>query len=164
MLPQPETKSDGELDSDSYPGEPDNDNNHVYGHVASTAEARIAAELVQRYYAAAAAGDGPAACSLIYSVFAESIPEDYDQLSGTPAGAANSCAVVMSNFFEHRRRELRAAQATLKVAAVRVRGHHASVLLSFGGNAPKYYLGLHWERGTWKIGGLLATEQPIYVE
>jgi hypothetical protein len=160
MLPQPELKSDAELDSDSYPGEPDNDNNHVFGHAASAADARAATALVKRYYAAAAVGDGAAACPLIHSVMAESIPEDYGQSSGSPFMRGKTCAVVMSKLFKHLHKQLSADNATLKVAAVRIRGNDASVLLSFGGMKPKYYLELHREGGAWKIDGLLAVALP----
>ncbi len=163
-LPHLEVKVDAELDSDSYPGEPDNDRNHVFGHAADVANGRAATLLVKRYYAAAAEGNGARACSLDYAVFAESIPEAYGPLSGTPSTSARTCAVVMSNLFRHMHRQLRADNATLRVAAVRVLGNQASVLLSFGGEKPKFYLQLHRERSAWKIDGLLATEQPIYVE
>jgi hypothetical protein len=163
-LPQPELKIDAELDSDSYPGEPDNDNNHVFGHVANAADARAATALVKRYYAAAAAGNGAVACSLIYSVMAESIPEDYGRLSGTPSPSGKSCGLVVSNLFKHLHKQLSVDNATLKVAAVRVRGSKASVFLSLGGMKPKDYLELHRERGAWKVDRLLGTEQPMYVE
>jgi hypothetical protein len=160
-LPQPELKTDAELDSDSYPGEPDNDNNHVFGHAASAADARAATALVKRYYAAAAAGNGAAACRLLYSPMAESIPEAYGPLAGT---SAKSCPAIMSSLFRHQHKQLSVDSATLKVAAVRIRGNQASVLMAFETMKPKDYLELHRERGHWKIDRLLATEQPIYVE
>lgn len=163
-LPQPELKVDAELDSDSYPGEPDNDNNHVFGHPASPADMRAATALVKHYYTAAAAGDGGAACALMYSPLAEEVPEAYGGLLSSSSPRGKTCAVVMSGLFKHLFKGLRADSATLKVAAVRVRGNHASVLLGFNGRRPADYLGLHRERGAWKVERLIGTEQSIYVE
>jgi hypothetical protein len=162
-LPQPELKIDAELDSDSYPGEPDNDNNHVFGHAADGATTRSVTKLVKRYYAAAAASDGAAACVLIYSPTAESIPEAYGGAPGS-AAADESCGRVMSRLFEQFHGRLRIDSARLKVAAVRIMGSKGSVLLSFGERKPRHYLLLHRERGAWKVDALFANEQPIYVE
>jgi hypothetical protein len=163
-LPQPELKVDAELDSDSYPGEADDDNNHVFGHAASDADAFAAMTLVKRYYAAAATGDGARACTLMYSILAESVPEDYGQAAGTQAAHAEGCAAVMSKLFERLHKQLRSDRATLKVGTVRIRRREASVLLHFGGKRQAYYLALHQERGAWKVNRLIATEEAIYVE
>jgi hypothetical protein len=162
-LPQPELKEDGELDSDSYPGTPDNDNNHVFGHAAGAAEARAVSAVVERYYAAAARGDGALACSLMYSTFAEAIAEDY---GGAPGGSTNGggCAAAASSLFKRRHTELGADSATLRMAAVRIRHREGSALMSFHGGRPRYYLSLHLERGAWKVLRLIASEQAIYVE
>ena len=162
-LPQPETKPDGEMDSDSYPGEPDNDNNHVFGHPASTAERRAATALVKRYYAATAARDGALACSLMYSSFAEAVSEDYGPPSATSSSSTRICATTVTALFARSHEQLRHQAATLTVAAVRVRRRVASVRIGFGGR-PKFYMLLHLERGTWKIDRLLAGEDAIYVE
>lgn len=163
-LPRPELKIDAELDSDSYPGEADNDNNHVYGHAANTTQTRVVTALVKHYYRAAAARDGARACSMIYSVLAESVPEDLGGPSGGSSPHGVTCAAVMSRLFEHNHARLVVDNATLRVTAVRIRGNHGSVLMSFGARRSTFYMGLHRERGLWKIDRLLASEQPIYVE
>jgi hypothetical protein len=163
-LPRPAFKADADLDSDSYPGEADDDNNHVFGHPASAADRRAIAALVERYYAAAAAGDGAAACSLLYSFFAESVAEDYGQAVGGSSTPGATCAAVISKLFAQRRRLLKADSATLKVAAVRIRGKRGSVLLSFDGQPPRHYLQVHTELGAWKVEAMLDNERAIYVE
>jgi len=163
-LPQPELKTDGEMDSDSYWGEPDNDNSRVFGHAANAVDAREMTTLVRRYYADAAAANGDAACRLIYSIFAEAIPEDYGRAPGPPSLRGDTCGAVMSKLFKQTQSRLRLDSATLEVTAVRVDGNLGSVLMSFDGQPAKHYLETHRERGGWKIHSLLDREQPVLIE
>lgn len=160
-LPRIELKGDADLDSDTYPGEADDDSNHVFGRVAGAADSSAAAALVARYYAAAAAMDGGVACGLMYSVMAESIAAEYGGGSGPSYMRGGSCAAVMKKLFEHLHSQL---GATLRVAAVRVRGNLASTRLSFGRGRVADYLELRRERGKWRVDSLIGSEQPIYVE
>jgi hypothetical protein len=162
-LPLPERQPDSEYDSDSYQGEPDNDNNHVFGHPAAAAEVSEITALVKRYYAAAAASDGAAGCSLLYSTFAEGVAEDYGQLAGLSQAQGATCAEVMSKLFERRHRQLSADNATLKVVAVRVLGKRGSVMLDFGGTHGRY-LEVHGELGRWKVDSLFDSSAAIFVE
>ena len=163
-LPQPETQSDADLDSDTYPGEPDNDKNHVFGHVADASDRQAALALVERYFAAAAAGDGAAACGLMYSSLSESMAEDYGAVAGSPYMRGTTCPAVMSGLLKHFRARLATERATLKVAQVRVRGNFTSVRMGFAGAPAKFYLELRKERGTWRLDRMIPTEQSIYVE
>jgi hypothetical protein len=165
-LPQPELIIDSDQDSDSYgySNEPDPDTSRVFGHAANAADARAMTALVKRYYAAAAASDGAAACPLVYSILAEAIPEDYGQSSARTPLRGKTCAVVISKLFKHFHKRLKSDSATLKVAAVRVLGNRGSVLLGFDGQLPKHYLETHRERGAWKIDRLLDNEQPVIIE
>ncbi len=163
-LPQPETQNDPDLDSDTYPGEPDNDENHVFGHVANAADRRAAMALLRRYFEAAKTGDGAAACRLMYSSMSESMVEDYGSLGGSPYMRASTCAGVMSGLFKHLHARLAAEAATFAVAEVRVRRRYASVRMGFGGGLARFYLELQRERGRWRLDRILPTEQAIYVE
>lgn len=162
-LPRIVFKSDADMDSDSYGTEPD-DESEPFGHPASAADARAIAALVRRYYAAAVRDNGAAACRLLYSSLAESVPEDYGQSSG-PAGLhGKTCAVVLSKLFAQTRERLRADSVTLRVVAVRVDLKRGSARLSFGMGKPSQYMLLHRERGAWKTSTLLAVGRPVGVE
>lgn len=163
-LPQPETRNDPDLDSDTYPGEPDNDNNHVFGHVADTTDRQAAVELLGRYFAAATTDNGAAACGLMYSSMSEAMAEDYGSLAGSPYMRGSTCAAVMSGLFKHLHARLINERATLKVAEVRVRGKYASVRMGFGAAPAKFYIELQSERGRWRLDRIIPTEQAIYVE
>ncbi len=163
-LPQPETQDDPDLDSDTYPGEPDNDNNHVFGHVAGVADRQAAVTLVGRYFAAATARDGAAACRLMYIPMSESVAEDYGALAGSPYMRGTTCAAVMSGLFRHLHARLVAERATLKLAEIRVRGNETSVRMGFGAAPAKFYLELRRERGVWRLARIVPDEQAIYIE
>jgi hypothetical protein len=162
-LPQIEFKSDPDLDSDSYGNEPDSENK-LFGHPASAADVRAVTRLVKRYYAAAAAGDGAAACRLIYSVFAEAIREDYGRPPGPPSLRGKTCAAVMSKLLEQLHKRLNLDSATLRVGAVRVELNSGSVRLGFGGAKPDRYVLVHRERGAWKMDLLFDIGRPVGVE
>lgn len=163
-MPQPELKADAELDSDSYPGEADNDNNHVFGPRASVRDTQATTTLVRRYYAAAAAEDGALACRLMYSPIAESIAEDYGPAPGSGGATGETCAAAAARLFAQRHSQLETKRAALKVVAVRVRGRELAVTLRFGASRQLGYLELHRERGAWKVDDLLDSEQALYVE
>jgi hypothetical protein len=136
----------------------DQDDNAVlyFGHATSAAEARAIMALVKRYYAAAVASDGATACSLIYSIVAESVPEGYGQL---PALRGKTCAVVVSKLFKKHHRELVAEVAGLEVTHVRVEGDRGLALLRFR-TMPERRVLVHREHGVWKMGVLLDIGVP----
>jgi hypothetical protein len=127
-----------------------------FGHAASAAEERAVAALVKRYYAAGAAGDGATACSLIDSLLAESVVEEYAQ---SPALRGKTCAEVLSKLFRRRHRELAGDIATLKPTVVRVSGDRGLALVRFGATRERRLL-LRRERGAWKMDVLLDVGVP----
>jgi hypothetical protein len=144
--------SDGPNDNPSKPEEDDNGTRY-FGREADAAETLAVAGLVKRYYAAGAAGDGATACSLIYSVIARSVPEEYGRPPGPPALRGNTCAAVMSKLFKQRHGLLLADLAKLSVADLRVGGERAVALLSFGRGRERY-IPVRRERRVWKIDEL----------
>jgi hypothetical protein len=144
----PPRATDRDGDSDN------NDDDYAYGEAASPADRRVVTEIVRRYYAAAAAGDGAKGCSLIFSLLAEEIPELYGESSGPPELRGKSCAVVMSKVFKQQRQKLVTDAATLKVTSVRVKRNHALAMLSFR-SMPQRDILVHREYRTWKIDELL---------
>lgn len=128
----------------------------AWGHAADAGEADAVTTLVKRYYAALVAGDGSRACSMLYSTFAESVPEDYGQPPGPPALRGKSCVAVaakMSRQFDGR------LVKRFEVTATRVNGGRALVVL--GSNTlPASYISLRREHGVWKIAGLIARTLP----
>jgi hypothetical protein len=152
---------DGDYDN-SGNGTYDKDDSVVlrYGHAAGASDRQAVAAVVKRYYAAAAAGDGAKGCSLIYSIFAETIPEDYGRPpAGPPALRGKTCAAVMSKVFKQSQPQLAADYATLKVTGVRLEGNRGWALLSFKAMPARSIL-VHSERGAWKIYALLDTGLP----
>lgn len=141
-------KNDRDGDSDN------NNDDYAYGHPASAADKRAVTALVKRYYTAAAAGNGARACSLIYSLFAEDIPEVYGEPPGPPALRGSTCATVMSKLFRQNHHQLMVDLAELKVTDVRVKRRHALALLGFKTTPPRD-IRVHRERGAWKIDEVL---------
>ncbi len=151
--------SDSDGDGDNPAKTPhDKDDGPVLAgsHAAGPADRRRIEQLVTGYYAAAAKGDGALLCSLLYSVTAGSIAQDYGKPPGPPALRGGSCAVVMSKLLALRARELAAKQASLRVVGVRVRGGRAVALLRFAG-MPERRLTLRREHGMWKVSELFDT-------
>jgi hypothetical protein len=141
----------GYFDADDY-------NTPNYPRVANMTDARAVRALVKRYVATAAANDGASACSLIYSLFAEEIPETYGlPPTGSPALHGTTCAVVMTKLFKLHHSQLAAEAATVEVVGVRVNGNRGLALLHFRG-IPARSIDVHRERGVWKINALLDTE------
>jgi hypothetical protein len=140
----------------------DEDDNVIlrYGHSASAADVQAVTAIVKRYYAAAAAGDGVKGCSLIYSLFAETIPEEYGRPPAGPPGLrGKTCAVIVSKLFKQNHRQLVADNTVLKVTGVRVEGNRGWAVLSLQMRSAHRIL-VHRERGAWKIDELLDSEMP----
>jgi hypothetical protein len=128
-----------------------------FGHPASAAGRQAVTAVVKRYQAVAAAADGAAACSLMYSRFAAVVPEDYGQAPG-PAylRGDTTCSAVMSALFKHSHGEL---TRTFDVSEVRVARNQGFALLG-SGTAPASYLDVRRERGIWKVDALTAVPLP----
>jgi hypothetical protein len=160
VLPKIVLKGDPDSDSDTYPGEPD-DEHELFGRPAHAGDARAVAALVRRYYAAASRGDGATACRLVYLPVAESLLEEYGPQLGL---SAPTCASVVAALFRRMHKRLSAENAALRTVAVRVRLNRGAVRLGFGRAEPPRYMLVHRERGAWKMEMPFDREQPIFVE
>lgn len=120
------------------------------GVPATAVEQGEIVSLVRRYYAAGAARDGAAVCSLLYSTTAEGLPLDYGRPPGPAQLRGSTCAVVMSKLLALRRAEFETKRTKLAIASVSVRGESAAVLMRFGG-MPERVLRLRRERGRWTV-------------
>jgi hypothetical protein len=127
----------------------------TYGEQASGPDRQAIVKLVQRYYAAAVADDGAAACPLIYSTLEKSIPEDYGQPPAPPTTRGKTCPVVMSKFFRHLPRQPVSGLASTKVTGVRIHGDHAFVQLSSKA-IPTGEISVQHEAQGWKIQTLIG--------
>jgi hypothetical protein len=122
----------------------------AWSHVVGGVDRRQMTAVLKRYYAAAAAEDGVEACALMYSLFAEEVPED----ESPAALRGQSCATVAASLFKQRHRELVADNATFRVTLVRVSGRRGLALLKFG-NRPERDIRMHREGHRWKVEELL---------
>jgi hypothetical protein len=156
------TKADADHDNDVGAPSDDTNNNSVldYGDAASTADEQAVTKLIKRYYAAAVAGNGSGACSMLISTLAEAVAEDYGHGSAGPRylSSGTTCPSVMKLLFEHSHTALLAAVPSLKVTRVRVMGHGGLAIISFG--AVERQAGVIREGHTWKVTALLDSEIP----
>jgi len=161
---------DDARDKDDLPGETQNysfDDYGVryYGKAAGMADTRRVVELVKRYYSAAVARNGGAACSLLSLRLARNlgdtntIPQNYDSPRRVAVLPGESCARVMSILFEQDHRRLDTALSTLQVTGVRVSGSHGLALLGFR-TTPERWIPVAHEGQTWKVDALLDHELP----
>jgi hypothetical protein len=153
----PNAQARGDDDKDDSHGSYDNDDNDVrrYGRPAAVMTRGTIVMLIQRYYAAAAGGDGPAACSMLFAGLAMSVPQDYGRPPGPPALRGRTCAVVMAKVFEQMHEQLVRERPALDVRSVRVAGSRALALLRFGAAGEERVVSLRREGSAWKMNGLL---------
>jgi hypothetical protein len=139
----------------------DKDDNDIlaYGQNATTSDTRAMAAVVRRYYAAAVKDDGAGGCSAIYSLVAESIPEDYGQPPGPPSLSGKTCAVVMTKMFKQNSRQFGPDPARSRIIAARVLGNRGYAVLG-AHTRPERYILMHREFGTWKVQSLVDSELP----
>ncbi|MGA9876285.1 MAG: hypothetical protein WBQ21_10790 [Solirubrobacteraceae bacterium] len=166
---------DGNGDSDSASvGGPDNDNDSptpqsydfpdeddkstfAYGRKPNGVLGNAIASTIKRYYAAASAEDGAAACSLLLPSFAGAVPEDYGQTGGPSYLRGNkTCQAVLSTLFRHLHAQLAEA---IKVVEVRVKGGTAQVVFS-SRSMPASHIFLLREGNSWKVSALLGQPLP----
>jgi len=129
----------------------------AYGHSPSAAVRRVLSRVVKRYYAAAAAGDGITACSMLISSLVRSAPADYGGRDGPPyLHGAKTCAAVLSALFAHFRGELAEA---VTVVEIRMSGRNAQVVLSSRKmRASRVFL--ERQGRSWKLPELLGQPLP----
>lgn len=131
-----------------------------HGRPASAGEQHEIEALVKRYYAAAASENGAKACEMLYSTYAESVPEDYGTSPPGPAYARGStCAAVLTHVFSHKHDEVASKLHVLHVARVRVLHRLGLAVLSFKGIPPSE-MGVAREGKRWKVETLLDVKLP----
>lgn len=137
--------------------DPDDRATMLYGHSPRPAERAAIASIVKRYYAAATAGEGAVACSLLPSGLARSVPEDYGQSSGPSyLRGGKTCPAVMSMLFEHFHTELAEAPEILDV---RVERANAQVVLASRTMRASSFQ-LNRGTGSWKAQEMLGQPLP----
>jgi hypothetical protein len=178
--PDPDKDSDGakpDEDDSGKPPPPDKDNDAdsngktlydsddssivAYGHAANASDKRAIAALAKLYYAAAAAEQGARACAMLYSPYAESVPETYGR-SG-PAGSyarGATCAVVMTGVFKRFHEQIAERLPKLQVSRVRVKERQGVAVLRFGSLSKERELHMTLEGHTWRVVGLIDNELP----
>lgn len=153
-----ETKADADKDNDLGTAQDDPNNNSVldFGHAANASNTRLITTLIKRYYAAAYAEDGAKACSMIYSLTAESVPEDFGQSPPGPQYMqGKTCSAVLTLLFKHFHPQIALELPKLKVARVRLLEHHGMAVLSFGA-MPELAIYIVREGHTWRLVDLLG--------
>lgn len=157
---------DDDVDDIEHPQkDPDDRPLRQFGHAATTAEDRTIEVLVKRYYTAAAAGNGPAACSMIYSGFtrglgiAKAIPSGYTPAPGSTVLSEKSCGQVAALLFKLDHQQLAEDMSGMRVAEFRVSSNSGLLLLGFK-TSPERWLPVRRESGTWKIAAFLDSEVP----
>ena len=94
---------------------------------------------------------------MIYSVLAESIPEDYDQGAGPSyLHGRKTCPAILSEIFKRVPGQPASMLATTKVTGVRLIGNHGFVQLHSKA-MPTGKIFVERERGTWKMGSLIGS-------
>ena len=165
--------NDGDNDDSTQPKDRDNDSDSSgksyfdsddssvrgFGHAAGPVEGKRIASLIKRYFAAANAGDGATACSMMVSSIAKSIPEDIGGPAGPLYARGTTCATVVSRAFEHYHRQLAAHTGTLEIADIRVSRSKGVVVLAFE-KLPGRQIHVARESGVWKVDALLDAELP----
>jgi hypothetical protein len=121
-----------------------------FGHAAAARDRGQVEVLLKRYYTAAASRNGARGCSLLYSVMAESVVEDYGRPPGPPSLRGDTCAQVMSKYFAQQHRKMAVRAATVRVRQLRVRGNQGLAVLAFG-REHRRYIPVRREHGTWKV-------------
>jgi hypothetical protein len=131
-----------------------------FGHAATASDAKTIAALIRRYYAAAAAEDGTKACSMLDSVYAETLPEDYGTSPPGPAFAqGKTCAAVLTAVFKHFHGEVLKRFPKLEVSRIRIKRREGIAISSFGDLSERE---IHFEREghSWKLVTLIDNELP----
>lgn len=145
---------DGDTDEDDeHPLTAGNDDSSLfstYGTSASPADSRVIGALVKRYFAAAAASNGAAACALLDVTLAHQLVE------GEPSSGDCARALSLQLVRQH---ELLAADdvATMTVIYVHVKGSLGLAALGFR-KAPEQQIIVEREGGEWKVDALVGSD------
>lgn len=148
-----DTDSNGKSRYDS-----DDENVLNFGHAPSALDRLAIARIVRRYYKVAVAEDGSKACTMLYSTYAEAVPEDYGTSPPGPYYARGAtCPAVMTLVFKHFHDQLASRLPLLQVSRVRIKEHQGVAILSFGTRAERE-IRLEREGPNWKILALIDNE------
>jgi hypothetical protein len=154
-------KSDGDKDKDEGSHDVEdaaNDDSSVlstYGKKAGGAVKQAVALAVRNYYAAATAGNGAKACSLLAAGLAANLAEG----QGQSARPKTCTATVLPLFAQEHQRLLADDAATMVVPAVYVKGNVGLALLGFRA-VPEGQILLLREGHAWKIDAVVDSEVP----
>jgi hypothetical protein len=146
---------DGDIDR-LMAGRYDTDNDAVpeFGPPADVADRRSILTLFGHYYAAAEAGDGARACSMLDALIAETLVEEHHHGKGPSSLQGDTCIQVISKLFRQHRSEL-AEDATggYRVLLIQVRGNRGYVLVRFSAKRELRELRVFVRRvhGVWKM-------------
>jgi hypothetical protein len=152
-------------DRDNDIGAPNDDTNNdeilKFAHPAGASDKQSITALIKHYYAALAASDGVTACSMLFSTFAEAVPEDFGQSPPGPSylRGGKTCQAVIMLLHKHFQSQLAVELPLLKVTHVRLDRHHGLAVLSFG-TMPERQLLVAREGHTWKLQVLIDSELP----
>lgn len=158
----PDDDNDRNLDhqpGDAHEGYRDADDldSLTVGHPANAAETKTIEDLVRRYYAVAAAGNGAKACSMMARGLAKAAPRDYGKFGAPYLHGVNTCAQVTSLQFEHSRSQITPA---VQFTAVHVENESRAYALFGSRTTPASYIAVVREDGSWKIGALIGGPLP----
>lgn len=156
--------ADGDRDNDTvdlarHDGYRDGDDGSVvsFGRLAGRGVEGVLRRLVVAYLAAGVKDDGGRACSLIESMFANALPEDYGRSPGPLyLRGASTCAAVLSLTFKH---EQAVFSGSWQVTGARVDGARAYVLLG-STTQPASYMVAKREHRAWKLLDFLPKPLP----
>lgn len=128
-----------------------------YPQLPSESERQTIATTVKSYFAAAVAGDGARACTLL----APSIATGFTS-GGAPhdRGSGDGCTPSLDQLFEQEHRRLAADEpSTMTVTDVRLKGEAGMVFLGFR-RAPETEILVSREDGAWKLDALVDSVLP----
>jgi hypothetical protein len=151
-------RSDGDNETDD--GSRGNDDSaflDTFGKEARPPDRRAIAELVKRYYVAAAAGDGAKACALLTPSVASGLAPA--QVSSGQA-SADTCAAIVSRLFASQHQRLQADDvATMVVVDAHVKGNLGVAVFGFK-TEPLSEILVKREAGPWRLDGLFDSVMP----
>lgn len=125
----------------------------MYGHAASRALGRTITTLVERYYAAAVAGNGAGACAYLTARLASLVPVVYGQ---NQQAETNNCAATLGIVFKRYHSQL----LGVRVTGVRVSGNEAHVLLGSTVTRASFVI-VQREGREWKLAQVLGSENSL---
>jgi hypothetical protein len=151
---------DGDSDVGAYADDTNNNAVFAFGHAAGARDRGAITALVERFYAAALAGDSAAGCSMLYSTVAEGAAEDYGLAQGPIyLRGAKTCKEIMAKLFSHFHALLALEVPKLRVTHVIVKEGHAIALLGFAA-MPEREIQLYREGHLWRMDELIDRELP----